>query len=309
MTLQQCRYILQTAKAGSLCEAAKELFVAQSTLSESVKALEAELGITIFARSSNGVYLTEDGAEFVRYAERIVRECDFVSDRYRADGGRSRLYVATQHYDFIADIFGRMIREEKAKHYAFSLREMQTYDVIREVESACCDIGILAIKDEDDGIMKRYLSGKGLTFTPLLTAKPHVYVRRTHPLAEKRRITERMLREYPYVSYDQGEHTNSFFEEEIRPVNCPKRIGISDRATLMNVLLRTDCYTVGTGIMPSALNGGKIVSIPFASDRFYTIGYILHGERRPAVLAERFVRVITEELKGIAEVKRELGKN
>lgn len=62
--------------------------------------------------------------------------------------------------------------------------------------------------------------------------------------------------------------------------NVQKHIEISDRASLMNVLMTTDGYTIGTGIMPSALNNGKIVSIPIKSDTFYVIGYLLHIDRK-----------------------------
>lgn len=78
MTIQQCKYVLKIARSGSFNEASKQLFVAQSSLSSSVKALEDELNIVIFERSSNGVYLTEDGAEFIRYAVQIAEQHDFI---------------------------------------------------------------------------------------------------------------------------------------------------------------------------------------------------------------------------------------
>ena len=83
MTIQQCRYVLKIAKTGSFNEAAKQLFIAQSSLSISIKMLEQELNIKIFDRSSNGVYLTEDGSEFVKYAAQIVDQEDFVINRYK----------------------------------------------------------------------------------------------------------------------------------------------------------------------------------------------------------------------------------
>ena len=82
MTIQQCKYALEIARSGSFNEAAKQLFVAQSSLSSSVKALEEELGIIIFERSTNGVYLTDEGAEFIRYAAQLSEEYDFVLERY-----------------------------------------------------------------------------------------------------------------------------------------------------------------------------------------------------------------------------------
>ena len=289
MTIQQCKYVLKVLECGSFNEAAKQLFVAQSSLSVSVKTLEQELGIKIFERSLGGVYLTEEGTEFVRYARQFVELNDFVSGRYKADPTCKHLYLATQHYDFVADIFSRLVNETTDLQYRFSLREMKTYDVIHETENAYCDIGIIAIKSCDTGVMERYLSKKGLVFTPFIKAMPHVFVRKGHPLAEYKRLTLGQLRDYPSLSYEQGEHSTSFFTEELIGISGDRQVEISDRASLMNVLLATDCYTIGTGIMPSLLNEGRIVSIPLSSDDYYSIGYLTRGDKTLSPLAKEFI--------------------
>jgi len=289
MTIQQCKYVLKVLECGSFNEAAKQLFVAQSSLSVSVKTLEQELGIKIFERSLGGVYLTEEGTEFVRYARQFVELNDFVTGRYKADLTCKHLYLATQHYDFVADIFSRLVNETTDSQYRFSLREMKTYDVIHETENAYCDIGIIAIKSCDTGVMERFLSKKGLVFTPFIKAMPHVFVRKGHPLSQYQRITLGQLREYPSLSYEQGEHSTSFFTEELIGISGDRLVEISDRASLMNVLLATDCYTIGTGIMPSLLNEGRIVSIPLSSDDYYSIGYLTRGDKTLSPLAKEFI--------------------
>ena len=95
MTIQQCKYVLEIAKTGSFSEAAKQLFVAQSSLSISVKSLEQELGIKIFERSGNGIYLTDDGEEFVSYATQICGDSDFIMERYCNRNVQEKLYIAT----------------------------------------------------------------------------------------------------------------------------------------------------------------------------------------------------------------------
>ncbi len=295
MTIQQCIYALEIARTGSFSRAAKQLFIAQSSLSSSIKALETELNITIFERSKNGIFLTAEGAEFVRYAEQIAEQNDFIMNRYSAPADRKKLYVSTQHYDFVADIFCRLLRETSDENFDFSIREIQTYEVIREVETAYSDIGIIAIKDSDFDIMNRYLSKKGLSFTQFLKVPPHIFVRRGHPLESIECLSYEALRTYPYVSYEQGSHNSSFFTEELADgLTASKHVKISDRATLMNVLLTTDCYTVGTGIIPSALNGGKIVSLPFTSDSFYRIGYILRSDRNISELTKNLIELLAE---------------
>lgn len=292
MTIQQCKYILKIAECGSLNEAAKQLFVAQSSLSVSVKSLEQELSIKIFERLGNGMYLTEEGTEFIQYARQISEQSDLIMNRYTENNVCNHLYISTQHYDFVADTFCKLLNETIEKQYRFSLREMKTYDVIYETETAYCDIGIIAIKDKDHSIMERYINKKSLTFTPLFNAMPHVYIRKEHPIVNQTVITKENLKKYPYVSYEQGEHNSSFFTEEITNTYSDKHIEISDRASLMNVLLATDCYTIGTGIMPSSLNEKRIVSIPFESEDFYTIGYILRNDKKVSELTKKLIEML-----------------
>ena len=300
MTIQQCKYALVIAKTGSFNEASKQLFIAQSTLSLSIKGLENELGIKIFERLKNGVCLTEEGVEFIVYAGRIVEENELIRQRYSSTKNYERLTVATQHYDFIADIFGKMINQTGDDYYRFALRETKTYDVIHELETGYSNIGIIAIKDSDYEIMKRFLTSKGLTFTPFIKAFPHVFLSKNHKLAKREKLSLTDLREYPYVMYEQGQHNISLFTEELidKPI-ANKYIEISDRATLMNMLLITNSYTIGTGIMPSALNKGDIVSIPLDSDECYVIGYILNCEKKITPLTKKFINLIEKSTQNI----------
>lgn len=297
MTIQQCKYVLEILKMGSFNEASKTLFVAQSSLSAGVKALENELNIKIFERSNNGVYLTNAGAEFVRYASLIVEQNDFITGRYISKKAYPKLYIATQHYDFVADVFAKMLNSLNDDAYKISLIETKTYDVIKEVESGYCDIGIIAIKNTDFDIVQRILVNKKLEFTSILKTAPYVYVRKEHPVSKSDGLTYSQLSKYPFVSYEQGKHNVSFFTEEIiENQNVKKHIEISDRATLMNVLLTTDSYTIGTGIMPSSLNNGNIISIPLESNSYYNIGYILRTDRKHSDLTINFIDNLKESV-------------
>ncbi|MBE6931090.1 MAG: LysR family transcriptional regulator [Ruminococcaceae bacterium] len=295
MTIQQCIYAMEIHHTGSFSEAARKLFVSQSSLSAGIKQLEEEFGIKIFERSKNGAVLTPDGAEFIRYAAEIVAKNDYIINRYKRSNTGARLYVSTQHYDFIADTFCRLVEETTEAEYSLSLQEKETYEVIRDVELACSDIGILAIKDENIDIMNRYLQNKEITFSTLFDVKPHVFLRREHPLSGEAYLRYEMLKSYPFLSYEQGAHKDSWFAEEMISADFAARhIVISDRATLMNVLLRTDAYTVGTGIMPSALNEGKIISVPLDSNSIYSVGYITRNDRRPTPVLEKFISAVRQ---------------
>ena len=294
MTIQQCEYVIEVAKSGSFTEAAQALFVAQTTVSLSIKALEEELDIKIFDRSNKGVIVTAEGAEFIKYASQLVTQAKFIAQRYVKKEENNRIIISSQHYDFVADAFGRFLKQTDNDSFSFSIKETRTYDVIDDVENARSDVGIIAIKDDNDKLMERFLSSKKLMFSKLIKTVPHVFIRKDHPLSSKKSIGFEDLKKYPFISYEQGEHNLSFFIEELSDtVEAKKHVEITDRATLMNLLLLTDSYTIGTGIMPSQLNGDTIISVPLQSEEVYLIGYII---KKNAVISEytkRFINILS----------------
>src|SRR5688572_27925183 len=72
MTLHQLTYFLAAAEHGSFSAAAESLFMAQPSLSEQIRRLEAELGVSLFARVGRGLELTEAGRLLRPHAERTV---------------------------------------------------------------------------------------------------------------------------------------------------------------------------------------------------------------------------------------------
>ena len=297
MTIQQCRYVLAIARAGSMNEAAKKLLVSQASLSAAVRDVEEEFGIRIFDRSNKGVRVTRDGAEFVRYARQLVAQVEAMNDRYRSEEKKSvrNFAVTAQHYDFVAEAFVSFMKKIGAD-YNLSLKESRTAQVIEDVMTLRSDLGILAyMRDGGNGYMERYLRRNGLDTKPLLDAKPHVFLGRQHPLADRETLRLEELAEYPYVTYDQGGNGPIDFAEELTESRTTSRqVHISDRATLMNLLLSTDAYTVGTGIMTSSLNQGTVVSVPLESGDVYTIAAICRSDVGMGEEAVKFLRTLAE---------------
>lgn len=299
MTIQQCKYILAIARLGSMNEAAKALLVSQASLSSAVRELETEFEIRIFDRSNKGVRVTKDGAEFIRYARQLLAQYEIITDRYERDNGKNRevrnFAVTTQHYDFVAEAFVSFMKKYHAD-YSLTLKEARTIEVIEDVKSLKSDLGVLAyLKAPAGGYMERYLRRNGLEFKQLFETCPYVFIGKHHPLAGKTRLTREEMLDYPYITYDQGESGPVEFSEELSEYNkTGKHIRINDRATLMNLLLDSESYTIGTGVMPSELNNGAVVSIPFASDDVYTVGMINRSDVDLSEDAEKFVKILYE---------------
>lgn len=300
MTIQQCKYILEIVKQGSFNEAAKVLFVAQTSISSAVKSIENELDIKIFERTNKGVDLTAEGAEFVRYARQLVGQAEFISDRYLVPKKINKISVSCQHYDFVAEIFGKFMMDNSEGDFDYCLREVETINVIDDVAKSFSDIGIMAIKSSDMELMERFLTGKRLEFKELFRTPYHAYIRKGHPLSQMDKVDFADLASYPYITYEQGEHSASMFTEEFSDkISCAKNVRITDRATLMNFLLVTDCYTIGTGTLNhSKLSGDNILAIPLKSSGEYVIGYVVRNDKKLRTHAQSFIKSLTGFFKG-----------
>ena len=291
MTLQQLKYIITIAETGSITMAASRLFIAQPSLSKSVAELEKEMGITIFNRSNRGVYLSEDGTKFLSYARQIVEQAEILESEYKsAPPPRRAFAVSSQHYAFVVNAFVELVREYGREKYEFTLRELKTAEIIDDVRNHRSDIGILFLCRFNREVLLHILQSEDMRFIPLFTALPHVFVSKHSPLASRKSVTLDDLRPFPRLTYDQGMKNSFYFAEELHiTAESPKNIVVSDRATLFNLLIGLDGYTISSGVLSSDLNGSDIVSIPLESDETMEIGYITSLDHPMTEMTKRYL--------------------
>lgn len=291
MTLQQLRYVIEIVNCGSMNAAAEKLYVTQPSLSNAVKELEKELGIEIFLRSNRGISLSAEGAEFLGYARQVVEQAELLEQRYTDKKPSRRLFsVSTQHYAFSVNAFVNLIRDYNQNEYEFTLRETQTHDIIEDVKNLRSEIGVLYLNDFNEKVLLRILRESNLGFHPLFEAKPHVFVSNAHPLSGNASVRLEDLTPYPCLSFEQGVYNSFYYSEEIlSTVYHPKSILVSDRATLFNLLIGLNGYTISTGILSEDLNGRNIISIPLVSDEVIRIGYIAQKGIGLSAMAEAYI--------------------
>lgn len=302
MTLQQLKYILAVVEYRSITEAARNIYVSQPALSASIHDLEDELGIEIFSRTSKGISLTSDGAEFLSYARQVVEQTDLLEQHYNNKKPAKQLCsFSTQHYAFAISAFANIVKESTAEEYEFTLRETKTYEIIEDVKNLKSETGIIYVSDFNNKIIMKLLKENHLTFYKLFTAKPHVFISKNHPLAKKKSVTLKDMENYPYLCFEQGDFNSFYFSEEVlSTVNRKKIIHVSDRATLFNLVIGIDGYTISTGIITNDLNGDGIISVPLITENNedITVGYILNDR----VEESKYAKLYLNELKRMAEV-------
>ena len=133
MTLQQLRYLIAIAEAGSISAAAYNIYASQSNLSIAMKELEHEFDITIFTRSNRGVTLTNEGTELLAYARQVVEQADMLENRFAGnESGTRRLAISTQHYAFCVRAFINTVERCEDEDYDFVLREAPTNEIIED---------------------------------------------------------------------------------------------------------------------------------------------------------------------------------
>ncbi|MBO7450540.1 MAG: LysR family transcriptional regulator [Clostridiales bacterium] len=298
MTLKQLRYVITVAETLNITEASKRLFIAQPSLTAAIHELENEYGITIFLRSNKGMELTPEGDEFLGYARQVLEQANLIEERYAGKGtGKLRFCVSSQHYSFAVDAFVKLLREYGGNKYEFHMRETQTYEIIEDVAHLRSEIGILYLNSFNETVIKKTLRDNNLSFVPLFKAKPHVFIGKNSPLARKKKIKLDDLKDYPRLSYEQGSHNSFYFSEEIlSTMDCDKELVVCDRATLFNMLIGLDGYTICSGVISEELNGPNIIAKPLDINDFMQIGYILPNSIHPSQLTSSYIELLKESV-------------
>lgn len=276
MTIQQLKYAVTAAEKGTMSEAAQFLFIAQPSLTNAIRDLEKELRITIFHRTNKGIIATNEGEEFLGYARQILQQVGLIEEKYIDGKSHKQIFsVSAQHYSFAVNAFVDVIKTFGSQSYDFTLRETQTYEIIQDVSRLKSEVGILYLSRENENIIGKIITESGLIFEELFTASPHVFISYRHPLAEKECISLYDLKNYPYLCFEQGDYNSFYFSEEIlSSISREMTIKVRDRATLFNLAVGLDGYTISTGIISHELNGENIIARPLDIDECIRIGTV-----------------------------------
>lgn len=294
MTLQQLRYAITVAETETITEAAQKLYISQPSLTNAIHDLEKEMNVVIFNRTNKGISISKEGEVFLGYARQVLEQVAIMEGKYKENSHiKKQFCVSTQHYSFAVNAFVDLIKKYGQDEYDFSLRETQTYEIIEDVAMMKSEIGILFMNDFNKPVLKKLLKSNDLEFHPLLTASPHVFISRKHPLADKKIINNQDLEPYPYLSFEQGEHNSFYFSEEIfSATERKKNIRVRDRATLFNLLIGLNGYTVCSGVIDKKLNGKEIIAVPLEGESDMQIGYIMHSKAKIGKLTHSYLEAL-----------------
>jgi DNA-binding transcriptional LysR family regulator len=298
MTLQQLKYALTIADCGSMNEAAKQLFISQPSLSETMKELETEIGLDIFLRSNRGIVITPEGEEFLGYARQVTEQFGLLQSKYIDKKVKEKFSVSTQHYTFAVKAFVETVKQIGMEQYEFAVHETTTISVIENVKNFRSEIGVLYLNDFNEKVLNKMFKENGLEFVELFSCDTFVYLWSGHPLAKQDVITMEELDEYPCLSFDQGKNNSLYLAEEMKSTYEYRRlIKANDRATLLNLMIGLNAYTLCSGIICEDLNGNDYKAVPLKETEKMRIGYIKRKGAKVSHIGELYI----EELKKYKE--------
>lgn len=298
MTLQQLKYALTIADCGSMNEAAKQLFISQPSLSETMKELETEIGLDIFLRSNRGIVITPEGEEFLGYARQVTEQFGLLQSKYIDKKVKEKFSVSTQHYTFAVKAFVETVKQIGMEQYEFAVHETTTISVIENVKNFKSEIGVLYENDFNEKVLNKMFKENGLEFVGLFSCDTFVYLWSGHPLAKQDVITMEELDEYPCLSFDQGKNNSLYLAEEMKSTYEYRRlIKANDRATLLNLMIGLNAYTLCSGIICEDLNGNDYKAVPLKETEKMRIGYIKRKGAKVSHIGELYI----EELKKYKE--------
>lgn len=293
MTLNQLKYVIAISKENSINEAAKSLYISQPSLTASLHSLEQEIGFDIFLRSKSGISLTVKGAEFLGYARSVMEQYDILDAKYISKSNIKRTFhVSMQHYTFAVNAFVEVIKQYGMDEYEFEIHETKTHEVIENVKNQKSEIGVLYLNDYNKTVLEKIFKEAGLTFTPLFECGIYAYMSKKNPLAKKKEVTMEDLDAFPCLAFAQGEYNSFYFAEEVLSTYEYKQlVRANDRATLLNLMVGINGYTLCSGIICEDLNGTEYCAVKLKTDEKMTIGYIA---RTSSILSEMGQKYVAE---------------
>ncbi|MDO5134512.1 MAG: LysR family transcriptional regulator [Eubacteriales bacterium] len=296
MTLTQLNYAITVASSRSMNEAARSLFISQPSLSQAIKELEEEIGTELFRRSNRGISVTPEGEEFLGYARQVVEQYALMESKYISkEQTKKKFSVSMQHYTFAVSAFVQMVKQFGMDEYEFAVHETKTYEVIMDVKNFKSEIGVLYINEFNKNVLTKLFHQSNLEFHPILECSIYVYMWKGHPLAKRDLVTLEDLREYPCLSFEQGNYNSFYFAEEVLSTYEYKRlIKANDRATLLNLMVGLNAYTLCSGIICEELNGSDYCAVKLDSQEVMTIGYLVRKGVTISPLGKKYLEELTK---------------
>lgn len=299
MTIQQLQYILEIQRTGSVSKAAKSLFVSQPSVSNAVRSLEQELGISIFRRTPEGCRPTAQGRSLIRRAGHIIDELNAL---YGSVGEEKRLHFRMLYsnylpaFDAFVDLCRDCQHEDRLQLSCFSPDSKNILDLMRDGGYDLCVTVVLSnLPAFEEQCRRRELACMQLSRMEL-----SVQLAREHPLLSRNGACFEHLREYPYVDFSSAEEQSFTDQMWTDFVNPDKLIRVRSSTARRDIVANSCAFSI---VLPHSEEYSKshgVVNIPIPGCEV-TLVCVYSVERGLSLLAERYLEHLRQKLEQVEE--------
>jgi DNA-binding transcriptional LysR family regulator len=292
---RQLRAFSALARTGSFTLAAKELFLSQSAVSHSMKALEEDVGCRLLDRVGKKVFLTQAGEQLLNHTEKILREMKAARESLHQLGkwgkGRLRLGASTTACQYIIPTALTEFKRRFAD-CAINIEPGDTAQMVEALLANRIDIAI-ALKPATD---------ETLDFRPLFTDELHFLVSPQHPWAANRHAPREEVAKQNFILYNRSSYTarviDDYFRQERVVLNTCIELG-SMEAIKELVKLNLGVSIVAPWIARDEIAAGTLVALSMGRRKLKREWGVLHlQERRLGLPEETFITMAREATKG-----------
>ena len=240
MNILHMKYAVVVAEEGSLSKASKVLLIAQPNISRSIKELEADLGITIFDRTTKGMTLTSAGEEFMYYAKGILRQIEHVERIYKeAEPNKQKFSISVPRACYIADAFTQFTKTLNQDATEVFYKETNSQRTINNLLNKDYSLGIIRYAENYEKYFTGMLEEKGFHYEMVTQFTYRLIMSKNSPLANKKVITFDDLDGYIEIAhadpYVPSLSLAKVIKEEL-PDNMNRRIYIFERGSQFNII-------------------------------------------------------------------------
>ncbi len=232
MNLSQLYYFRKLAQLQHYTKAAKELYITQPSLSDSISSLEQELGLSLFQKEGRNVKLTKYGKELYEYVDAALNELDkgiaVAKSKSGLLGGVIDLgCIPTILGDYVPSVLTRY-REIYPK-VSFNIYQGHTLRLLDELKKGTYDVAFCS-KTEDTE----------LEFIPILAQRLILVVRADHPLAQKESVMLEELSDYSLTTYRETIPIGKIVRTVLRNKGVEASFSYDDEISIGGVVMATN---------------------------------------------------------------------
>lgn len=209
-------------------------------------------------------------------------------------------FVSGQHYLFNVQTFAHTVLALGGDEYAYSFRDGTTAAVIDDVARGVSELGVLFQTSATSDEVSAALEAAGLEWHEVIQSAPRVALPSSHPLVNASSLSLDVLADYPYLYFDQGDAPAAFAEEAHGDVPRAKSIACTDRASLSELIVALNGYTVTSGILVGISDGSALTTVPLETDVKLHLGYITRKDAELSEAAQLFVGKLEKNLEKYA---------